>query len=118
MWSLTGIPSDHVTLFRPENVPLETEEARLGQQFQKLSGSLMVNFHGEEKTLVQMGRYQEEPDRALRQEAWECVAHRRLQEADKFDDLFDALVQAAPSDRPQCRLCQLPGLCLPPDGPL
>jgi oligoendopeptidase F len=85
--------SNHVTLFRPENVPLETEEARLGQQFQKLSGALMVNFHGEEKTLVQMGRYQEEPDRALRQEAWECVAHRRLLEADKFDDLFDALVQ-------------------------
>ena len=84
---------NHVVLFRPENIPLETEEARLGQQFQKLSGSLMVNFRGEEKTLVQMGRYQEEPDRALRQEAWEIVAQRRLQEADKFDDLFDALIK-------------------------
>ena len=85
--------NNHVTLFRAENIPLETEEARLGQQFQKLSGALMVNFRGEEKTLVQMGRYQEEPDRALRQEAWECVAHRRLSEAEKFDDLFDALLK-------------------------
>jgi oligoendopeptidase F len=85
--------NNHVALFRPENIPLETEEARLGQQFQKLSGSLMVNFRGEDKTLVQMGRYQEEPDRALRQEAWESVANRRLQEADKFDDLFDALIK-------------------------
>jgi oligoendopeptidase F len=84
---------NHVALFRPENIPLETEEARLGQQFQKLSGGLMVNFRGEEKTLVQMGRYLEEPDRALRQEAWESVAQRRLQEADKFDDLFDALIK-------------------------
>jgi oligoendopeptidase F len=68
-----------VELFRPENVPLETEEARLGQQYQKLNGSLTVQFRGEEKTLIQMGRYLEEPDRAVRQEAWELVANRRLQ---------------------------------------
>jgi oligoendopeptidase F len=46
-----------VELFREENIPLETEEAKLSQQFQKLSGSLTVQFRGEEKTLVQMGRY-------------------------------------------------------------
>jgi len=83
----------HVELFRQENVPLETEEARLGQQYQKLSGSLTVRFRGEEKTLAQMGRYLEEPDRALRQEAWELVANRRLQEADQFEDLFDRLLK-------------------------
>jgi oligoendopeptidase F len=80
---------NHVELFRPENVALETGEAKLCQQFQKLSGSLTVNFRGGEKTLVQMGRYLEEPDRALRREAWELVAKRRLQEAGKFDDIFD-----------------------------
>src|ERR1051326_9329903 len=51
----------HVELFRPENVPLETEEAKLGQQYQKLIGSLTVRFKGEEKTLVQMARFLEEP---------------------------------------------------------
>src|SRR5688500_17696676 len=83
----------HVEIYRPENVPLETEEAKLSQQYQKLSGSLTVNFRGEEKTLVQMGRYLEEPDRALRQEAWTLVARRRLQEAEKFEDIFDQLVR-------------------------
>jgi oligoendopeptidase F len=83
----------HVELFRPENVPLETGEARLCQQYQKLSGSLTVNFRGEEKTLVQMGRHLEEPNRALRQEAWELVAKRRLQEAEKFDDIFDQMLK-------------------------
>jgi oligoendopeptidase F len=82
----------HVELYRPENVPLETEEARLSQQYQKLCGTLTVPFQGGEKTLVQMGRYQEEPDRALRQEAWELVARRRLQEADKFEDQFEGLM--------------------------
>ena len=84
---------NHVELFRRENVALETEEAKLGQQYQKLIGAQTVNFRGEEKTLVQMGRYLEEPDRALRQEAWQLVAQRRLQDADKCEDIFDELVK-------------------------
>ena len=40
-----------------------------------------------------MGRYLEEPDRPLRQEAWELVANRRLQEADKFDDILDQQIK-------------------------
>ena len=83
---------NHVELFRAENVALETEEAKLTQQYQKLSGSLTVQFRGEEKTLVQMGKLLEEPDRALRQEAWELVAQRRLQEREQFDDQFEALL--------------------------
>jgi oligoendopeptidase F len=84
---------NHVKLFRPENVALETEEAKLSQQYQKLIGAQTVSFRGEEKTLVQMGRYLEEPDRALRQDAWEHVAKRRLQDVDKCEEIFDALIQ-------------------------
>lgn len=82
-----------VKLFRPENVPLETEEAKLSQQYQKLAGSLTVKYKGEERTLVQMGRFLEEPDRAVRQETWELVANRRLQEAEKMEDFFDELLK-------------------------
>jgi oligoendopeptidase F len=81
-----------VELFRPENVALETEDAKLSQQYQKLSGSLTVQFKGEEKTLVQMARYLEEPERGLRQETWELVASRRLQERENFERIFDELV--------------------------
>lgn len=84
---------NHVELFRDENVALETEEAKVGQQYQKLSGALTVQFRGEEKTLIAMGKYLEEPDRALRQEAWELVAKRRLAERDKFEEQFDQLVK-------------------------
>ncbi len=84
---------NHVELFRPENVALETEEAKLTQQYQKLIGAQTVTFRGEEKTLVQMGRYLEDPDRALRQEAWELVAKRRLQDVDKGEEIFDALIK-------------------------
>ena len=72
-----------VELFREENIPLETEETKLGQQYQEMMGALTVEFQGEEKTLVQMGVYLQENDRALRQEAWELAANKRLEVADK-----------------------------------
>ncbi len=85
--------NNHVALFRPENVALETEEAKLCQQYQKLIGAQAVTFRGEEKTLVQMGRYLEEPDRALRQAVWETVAQRRLQDVDKCEEIFEQLIE-------------------------
>jgi len=84
---------NHVELFRAENVALETEDAKLCQQYQKLIGAQTVKFRGEEKTLVQMGRYLEEPDRALRHEAWDLVAKRRLQDVEKCEAIFDELIR-------------------------
>jgi oligoendopeptidase F len=40
-----------------------------------------------------MGRFLEEPDRALREEAWQLVAQRRLQEAEKFEANFEELLK-------------------------
>ena len=84
--------SNRVALFRPENVPLETEEAKLKQQYQKVIGAMMVVFQGEERTLQQMARYLEETDRSVRHEAWELVARRRLEDRDRLEDLFDQLL--------------------------
>jgi oligoendopeptidase F len=81
-----------VELFRDENVPLETEVARLCNEYHKLCGAMTVSVRGQEYTLQQAGRFLEEPDRALRQEAWEAVARRRLADRDRLDDLFDRLL--------------------------
>ncbi|MGB0579375.1 MAG: M3 family oligoendopeptidase [Limisphaerales bacterium] len=82
-----------VELFREENIPLETEEAILGQQYQELSGSLTVQFRGAEKTLVQMGVHLEETNRTTREDAWRLVSARRLQEKDNFESQFDEMLQ-------------------------
>lgn len=84
--------ASYVELFREENVPLETQETKLGQEYQEMMGALTVNFQGEEKTLVQMGMYLQENDRALRQEAWELVANKRLEVADACDEQFEKLM--------------------------
>ncbi|MBY0307166.1 MAG: M3 family oligoendopeptidase, partial [Phycisphaerales bacterium] len=81
-----------VELFRPENIPLETELTKLEQEFQQAAGGLTVQFRGVEHTLPQMAKYQEETDRALREEAFRAVAARRLRERERFDDLYDRML--------------------------
>ncbi|MFT6619897.1 MAG: oligoendopeptidase F [Limisphaerales bacterium] len=82
-----------VALFREGNVALETEISRFSQQYQKLSGSLTVKFRGEEKTLVAMARYLEEPDRATREEAWRVTSKRRVEEKGKFEEQFEKMLE-------------------------
>lgn len=82
-----------VSLFREANVPLETEEARVGQQYQKLCGGLTVQFQDKELTLVQMGKFLEDPDRSLRESAWRLTAQRRASEQLHFEDQFDELIR-------------------------
>ena len=82
-----------VELYREENVALETEDERLQQQYQKLIGAQTVQHEGQEKTLVQMGRLQEEPDRSVREAAWRLVATRRQQDAETCETLFDHLLE-------------------------
>ncbi|PTX99936.1 M3 family oligoendopeptidase [Verrucomicrobia bacterium LW23] len=82
----------HVRLYRPENVARETEQARLSQQYQKIIGAMTVQWEGEERTLMQMARVQEETDRARREEAWKLVAARRLEDRAKLDEIFQKLL--------------------------
>jgi oligoendopeptidase F len=86
------LAANRVALFRPENVPLETDETKLKQQYQKITGAMTVQFRGREHTLQQMAPYLEEPDRATRQEAWTLVARRRLADRDRLEEIFEQLL--------------------------
>ncbi len=79
-------------LFREANIPRETALAELEQQYQKIMGAMTVTYRGEERTLAQMAPFLEETDRAVRQEAWELSAARRLQDRETLDDLFDRMM--------------------------
>jgi oligoendopeptidase F len=81
-----------VTLFRPENVAIETDLAKLEQQYRQVCGAMTVNFRGEEKTLPQMARYNEDTDRATREEAWRVVAERRFRDHETIEGLYDQMI--------------------------
>jgi oligoendopeptidase F len=82
-----------VELFRQENVPLQTEDTKLDQQYQKTCGAMTVHYDGREQTLQQMARYQQEPDRPIRHQAWELVARRRLADRDVLEGIFDEMIR-------------------------
>ena len=84
--------TEDVSLFRDENVPLQTEDIKLGQEYAELCGSMMVDFDGEERTMPQMGVYQQDLDRSVREAAWRGVASRRLQDRAVIDGIFDKMV--------------------------
>lgn len=80
-------------LFSPDNIPLETEENKEIQAYQKITGGMSVEFDGETKTMQQMGAYMERPDRALRERAWRAMWERRLQDKDALDKAYNNLFE-------------------------
>jgi oligoendopeptidase F len=81
-----------VELFREANVPLEVDVAKLNNEYDKISGAMIVNFRGKDYTLQQLARFIEEPDRATRQAAWEATANRRLRDREAIDAIFEKLL--------------------------
>ncbi|MCR5377425.1 MAG: M3 family oligoendopeptidase, partial [Fibrobacter sp.] len=80
-------------LFSPDNIPLETEENKEIQAYQKITGGMSVEFEGETKTMQQMASYMEKTDRDLRERAWRAMWERRLQDKDALDNAYDKLFE-------------------------
>jgi oligoendopeptidase F len=81
-----------VDMFREENVPIQTELDQLSQKQQQITGAMTVEFEGEEKTLPQMGKYQESADRDVREKSYKVVADRRMQDAEAISEIYDQMV--------------------------
>lgn len=79
-------------LFREENVPLFTEIQVKQQKYQSITGAMSVTLDGKEYTLEQASVFLKNPDRALRQKAWEAITERRLEDREQLDNLFDELL--------------------------
>ncbi len=81
-----------VDVYRDENVALETESTKLINEYDKLSGAMMVSFRGQEYTLQQIGKFLEQTDRPTREEAWKLSSSRRLVDRERLEEIFDALL--------------------------
>ena len=82
-----------VSVFRQENVDLERQESALEQKFQQVAGAMTVNFRGQERTLQQMSKFYEEPDRSLREEAWRLADARALADREALNVIYDQMVE-------------------------
>jgi len=80
-------------LFREENIPLMTQIQVEQQKYQGITGSMSVKLGEKEYTLEQAAVFLKDTDRKVRQEAWEAITARRLQDKDKLDELFNSLLK-------------------------
>lgn len=81
-----------VSIFREENVELEKEDAKLGQQYQKITGAMTVFYDGEDRTMQQMGKVLEDPSREVRETAWRLVSERRFRDRESLNRIYDELL--------------------------
>lgn len=81
------------SIFRSANVELEKQDSTLAQKYQRTMGAMTVRFRGQERTLQQMSKFYEEPDREVREEAWRLADRRALADHEALDGIYDRMIQ-------------------------
>jgi oligoendopeptidase F len=74
--------------YRPENVPLEAEQAHLITRYSRLTGSQLVNYDGEKLTIPAIQEKLRDANRGVRERAWRAWQQARLQLSPQLDELF------------------------------
>jgi oligoendopeptidase F len=79
--------------FCEANLPLQTEAAKLGQEYDRIVGRQMVEIDGEEMTLSQARLRLEEADRGRREEAWRAIHDRVIEDREPMNSLWTKLTE-------------------------
>jgi oligoendopeptidase F len=82
-----------IEIFREENIPLFTELNNLSTEYGALTGALMVEIDGVEKTLQQASAHLESTNRKEREEVYHKIAAKRLSLKDDLNKLFNQLIE-------------------------
>ncbi len=82
-----------VEIFRPENIPLQTQDTTLDQQHDEICGAMTVAFRSRQHTLPEMAKYLEEADRATREAAWRGIWERRIADSERLSEIFDRMIE-------------------------
>ncbi len=75
-------------LFSEENVPILTELSKLGNEYDKVTGSLTTDWNGEEKNLSQLQVFLKKKDRSIREKAWRSISNLWLGQREALDGLY------------------------------
>jgi oligoendopeptidase F len=81
-----------IDIYREENVALFTEINTETQKYAQLSGAMSVEVNGNEMTLQQAGVLLLSANRTVREEVYDKISTRRLQDKEAFDTLFTRLI--------------------------
>ncbi|MBC7788692.1 MAG: M3 family oligoendopeptidase [Anaerolineae bacterium] len=80
-------------IFRAENVALFSEIEELSARYQKITGTLSVDFDGELKTIPELQPYLKLADRSLRERAYLARDRAYLTVRTELSDVFDRMLE-------------------------
>jgi oligoendopeptidase F len=84
---------ESLELYREENIALNSEMQMKQSTYDQITGAQSIVYNGVELTPKQAEVYMRSSDRTQRQESFKLIAERKLQDADKLDELFSQLIQ-------------------------
>lgn len=80
-------------LFREENLPLLSEEQKIGLEWNKIMAAQTVKWENEERTISQMYPLQLEKDRATREKAMRMVLERQYADFEVLGEIWIKLMK-------------------------
>jgi oligoendopeptidase F len=81
-----------LAIYREENIELFTQLQVSQQKYQGITGAMSVTINNEEYTLEQASNFLKDNNRAVRQNAWETIQKRRLEDKDQLNTLYNELI--------------------------
>jgi oligoendopeptidase F len=82
-----------IEIFREANVPLFSELEELSARYQRITGSMTVEWEGQERPLPQLQPYLKSPDRSVRERAFRAAAGPYADKRDELAGLFDRMFE-------------------------
>ena len=81
-----------IEIFREENIPLFTVMEEKQQKYGAISAKMSIEVDGEKLTMQKAAQLLKSTDRTKREEVYNKISARRLQDEKVLDDLFDELI--------------------------
>ncbi len=82
-----------IEIFRDANIPLFSELEELSARYQRITGSMTVEWDGVERPLPQLQPYLKNPDRAVRERAFRASTQPYIEEHGALTGLFDRMFE-------------------------
>ena len=81
-----------IEIFRDENIPLMVEMETKQQEYGAIAAKMSVEIDGEKMTMQKAAQFLKDTNREKREEVFNIINYRRLQDVDALDKLYDDLI--------------------------
>ena len=81
-----------IEIYRDENIPLMVEMETKQQEYGAIVAKMTVEIDGQKMTMQKAAQFLKDTNREKREEVFNTINDRRLQDVDALDQLFDELI--------------------------